>query len=62
MDMKPIVLTQDELQARKARELKHRGYSAAEIADAMGLRKDRVNDLLRVAAPRKPAAEARPGA
>jgi predicted transcriptional regulator len=61
MDMKPILLPQGELQARKAHELKRRGYSAAEIAAAMGLREARVGDLLR-AAPRKPAADARPGA
>ena len=38
MDMKPTLLPLDEVQLRKARELKGRGYNPAEIADAMGLR------------------------
>jgi predicted XRE-type DNA-binding protein len=60
MDMKPTLLTQGEMEARKARELKRRGLSPAEIAEAMGLRKERVNELLRLPAERKP--EARAGA
>ena len=60
MDMKPILLPRGEVEARKARELKRRGLSAAEIAEAMGLRKERVNDLLRLPAERKP--ETRAGA
>jgi predicted transcriptional regulator len=59
MDMKPILLPRAEIEARKARELKRRGYSAAEIAAAMGLRQDRVSELLRAAAGKKPADEAR---
>ena len=47
MDMKPILLPQADLQARKAHELKHRGYNVGEIAAAMGLREDQVADLLR---------------
>jgi hypothetical protein len=62
MDMRPTLLPQGEVQARKARELKRRGYSAAEIAAAMGVRKTRVEDLLRAAAAHKPAAEQRPEA
>ena len=53
MDMRPILLPQAELQARKAHELKRRGYSLAEIAAAMGLREAQVAELLRVAI-RKP--------
>jgi hypothetical protein len=59
MDMKPILLPQGVLQARKALDLKHRGYSAAEIAATMGLRKERVDDLLRATVARKPAIGAR---
>jgi hypothetical protein len=58
MDMKPILLPQAELQARKAHELKRRGYSVAQIAAAMGLREARVADLLR-ATIHKSAAETR---
>ena len=46
MDMKPILLPQGEVQARKARDLKRRGYSVAEIAAAMGIREDRAKELL----------------
>jgi predicted transcriptional regulator len=59
MDMRPILLPQGELQARKAHELKRRGYSVAQIAATMGLREARVADLLRTAI-HKSAAEARP--
>jgi hypothetical protein len=59
MDMKPILLPQRELQARKARELKRRGYSIAQIAATMGLREARLADLLGTAAVRKPAAGTR---
>ena len=58
MDMRPILLPQAELQARKAHELKRRGYKVADIAAAMGLREALVADLLR-AAIHKSAAEAR---
>jgi hypothetical protein len=47
MDMKPTLLPLGELQLRKARELKERGYTPTEIAAAMGLRSDRVDELLR---------------
>ena len=59
MDMRPILLPQGEVEARKARELKRRGYSATEIAEAMGLRKARVSDLLHIKEDRKPRQEAR---
>jgi hypothetical protein len=59
MDMRPILLPQRELQARKARELKRRGYGMAQIAATMGLREARVADLLGAAAARKPAAGTR---
>jgi orotate phosphoribosyltransferase-like protein len=59
MDMKPTLLPRGEMEARKARELKRRGLNPAEIAEAMGLRKERVNELLRLPAERKPEARAR---
>jgi DNA-directed RNA polymerase specialized sigma24 family protein len=61
MDIKPILLPQGERLIRKAHELKRRGYSAAQIAAAMGLREAQVNDLLHTAI-QKSAAEARPRA
>ena len=62
MDMKPILLPQGETQARKAYELKRRGYSTVEIAAAMGLREDRIGELLRAASALKPTAGTRRGA
>jgi len=59
MDMKPILLPQGEMQARKAYDLKRRGFSAIEIAAAMGLREDRIGQLLRAPPARKPAVGAR---
>ena len=60
MDMRPILLPLDEQHTRKARDLKKRGYTPAEIAEAMGLRETRVDALLGTAAmasqPRKPVA------
>ena len=58
MDMRPILLTRSEWETRKARELKRRGYSAGEIAEAMGMRKERVHELLRTQAERKQEAHA----
>jgi predicted XRE-type DNA-binding protein len=57
MDMKPTLLPRGEMEARKARELKRRGLNPAEIAEAMGLRKERINDLLRL--PHEKKSEAR---
>ncbi|CAH2600840.1 conserved protein of unknown function [Rhodovastum atsumiense] len=46
MDIRPILLPQAERQARKAKELKSRGYDPDEIAAAMGLRTEIVAELL----------------
>jgi hypothetical protein len=46
MDMKPILLPQHELQARKIRDLRTRGYSDTQIADALGLNPVRLAALL----------------
>ena len=58
MDMRPSVLPQREVQARKAAELAGRGYSAAEIAAALGLRENRIDDLLHDSKVRKQSARA----
>ena len=54
MGIKPILLPHSEQQARKARDLKKRGYSTADIAAAMGLREAQVSTLLRETSDRKP--------
>jgi DNA-binding CsgD family transcriptional regulator len=61
MDIKPILLPQGERLVRKAHELKRRGYSAAQIAAAMGLREAQVSGLLHTAI-HKLATEVRPRA
>jgi len=61
MDIKPILLPQSEHQARKGRDLRKRGYSDADIADALGLSAAKVAALLgpaKVAG--KPAPKAMP--
>jgi hypothetical protein len=57
MDMRPILLPRHEMQTRKVRELRTRGYSITDIAATMGLRRNEVEDLLPTAE-RKNAAKA----
>jgi len=47
-NVKPTIRTEAEVKARKAHELRDRGYKKSEIAAAMGLKsKSEVKELLR---------------
>jgi ParB-like chromosome segregation protein Spo0J len=46
MDMKPILLPLQEIETRKARELRKRGYPDALIADTMGITRAHLANLL----------------
>ena len=54
MDIKPMLLPLQEVQTRKARDLRKRGYSDADIAETMGISTAHLADLL---PPARPAAE-----